>query len=288
MTPGRIIPAVALILIGLLALFGQGNFLSVMAILFGLLFLVRQFDNNNVTVSWTPTTDRRRASFEDFEDEEAYEADSLFSRFSRLLLLPVESEPLSFPWARSSEPVYSQALRAVRRTGLDPNKISVLPVDIGFLAFVGEKQRIYRGNLPDDVDYIQPFVQLRLTSAATGRVRFEIVDGAGETIFIHEDNHHLERGRTLISPSARLPIHDQQAMDGVWKLQIMADDVPLAIHEFNFTEFSATTQRTPVGEDGELTQELRVAMAKNKLQRMSMDELLSTQEEDEAPLRQRK
>lgn len=246
------LPNLALISIGLiiLSLVGIENFFVVMILVFCLFLLARQFNSKSVIVPW-------------LQNEETDYGDDY----------------KTLPRPAYTEQVYSQALRAVVRAGHDPDKIAVLPVDIGFLTLTGEIQSIYRQEyLPDDVDYIQPFIQLRLPIAASGRVRFEIVDGSGKVVFIHEDNHHLERGRTLISPSARLPIHDQREMSGNWQLLVSADNMLLAVHNFQFIEAVGHKTRAPIGEDGELTQELRIAIETNKLPQMSLDELLAHQE----------
>lgn len=131
----------------------------------------------------------------------------------------------------------------------------------------------------DDVDYIQPFVQLRLPTKAVGKIRFEIVDTDGQILFIHEDYHELERGRNLLTPTARLPVHDAQAMHGPWQLRVTADGLPLATHTFEWQESESKTIRRHLTDDGEISSGLRVAMAENRLQKMSLDELLSYQDD---------
>jgi hypothetical protein len=181
-----------------------------------------------------------------------------------------------------TEPVYSHALKAVERAGLNPDEVKVLPVDIGVMAFRGDQDpTVYRTRpVLDDVDYIQPFVQLRLPTKAVGKIRFEIVDTDGQILFIHEDFHELERGRNLITPTARLPIHDAQAMHGAWQLRVTADGLPLATHTFEWQESTSKTIRRHLTDDGEISSGLRVALAENRLQKMSLDELLSYQDGD--------
>jgi hypothetical protein len=189
-----------------------------------------------------------------------------------------------------SEPVYSHALRSVERVGMNPDEVRVLPVDIGVMAFRADQDPVVHRTRPvlDDIDYIQPFVQLRLPTKAVGRIRFEILDSDGQIIFIHEDNHHLERGRNLVTPSARLPIHDAQAMNGAWQLRISADGVMLANHQFEWQESTTKTIRRHLNEDGEISSGLRVALAESRLQKMSLDELLSPQEDAEEPGQQQR
>jgi hypothetical protein len=179
-----------------------------------------------------------------------------------------------------TEKVYAHALRAVERAGLDPDSVRVLPVDIGLMAFKDNSDPVvYRSQaIDDDIDYIQPFVQLRLPTKAVGRIKFEIIDGDGQRLFVHEENHQLERGRNLVTPAARLPIHDGHAMQRDWQLRISADGMVLATHTFAWQESDQERIRRHLTEDGEMSNELRAAQAENRLQKMSLDDLLADQE----------
>jgi len=230
----------------------------VVLILIGLLFLVRQFDSN--ALSSTYDQDEY-----DFEREREWE--EIRSRENR---------------QAQTEPVYRHALEAVTRAGMDPDNVQVLVVDIGLIAFRDEDMTPYRTwSMPDDVDYVQPFVQLRLPTTATGRIKFEVLDGAGNPVFIHEDAHNLIRGRNFVTPAARLAIHDERNMDGRWQVRVSADGVLLAVHRFEFAEAKNAHISRHIGEDGEINTELRAVMQESKLQKMSLDDLLAYQEEEE-------
>jgi len=189
-----------------------------------------------------------------------------------------------------TEKVYAHALRAVEQAGLNPDTAQVLPVDLGVMVFQGDNDPVvFRTQpIPDDADYIQPFVQLRLPTRAVGRIKFEIIDSDGQVVFIHEDVNNLERGRNLVTPSARLPIHDAHAMLGDWQVRISADGMPLAIHKFMWQETNTRAIRRHITADGELSNELRASLAENRLGKMSLDELLSFQDGDEEPQRQQR
>ncbi len=252
--------AFILMLLGAVALLESSAL--VVLILLGLLFLVRQFDNSQLSNTFNTTA---------YEDD--YELDNDEWEEVRQTTRQVQSEP-----------VYRHALEAVTRAGLNPDEVQVLAVDVGMMAFRDSPQpTVYRTwSIPDDVDYVQPFVQLRLPSKANGRIRFEILDGSGAPVFIHEDIHKLERGRNFISPAARLAIHDQREMDKGWQLRISADGVVLALHKFEFAESSNAEIQRHIGEDGEINTELRAVMTESRLQRMSLDDLLSYQEDEES------
>jgi hypothetical protein len=246
----------------------------VVLILLGLLFLVRQFDNNQIQSSVDSS------SYEDYDYGSDYEYGSNSSAGAE-----------SFSSRQSqSEPIYRHALEAVQRAGHDPDSVQVLAVDIGVMAFKGNSEpAVYRTwSLPDDIDYVQPFVQLRLPSKAAGRIKFEIVDSAGHVVFVHEDVHNLERGRNFISPAARLPIHDENLTNGQWGMRVSADGVILAEHRFEFSEAAEANIRRHIGEDGEINTELRAVMAESRLPKMSLDDLLQYGADDEEQQQQKR
>jgi hypothetical protein len=246
----------------------------VVLILLGLLFLVRQFDNNQIQSSVDSS------SYEEYDYGSDYEYGSNSSAGAE-----------SFSSRQSqSEPIYRHALEAVQRAGHDPDSVQVLAVDIGVMAFKGNSEpAVYRTwSLPDDIDYVQPFVQLRLPSKAAGRIKFEIVDSAGHVVFVHEDVHNLERGRNFISPAARLPIHDENLTNGQWGMRVSADGVVLAEHRFEFSEAAEANIRRHIGEDGEINTELRAVMAESRLPKMSLDDLLQYGADDEEQQQQKR
>ncbi|HLV34325.1 MAG TPA: hypothetical protein VKY59_04385 [Spirillospora sp.] len=246
-----------LLFLGISALFEGGGVFMAVLVLAGLFMLVRQFENGRMLESSTPRRIR----------QETYE-------------VPVDDHE------SAQRRIYRSALEAVEAAGHDPETVRVLTTDIGFMAFKGDQDPVvYRTrDIPDDVDYIQPYVQIRLPTRAVGRIRFEILDGEGESLFIHEEHHQLERGRNLITPAARLPVHDAQFMDSDWELRVSADGMLLAVHYFGWQETTTKVVRRHLSEDGEITElssELRAALAENRLQQISLDDLLAYQEEEE-------
>ncbi len=189
-----------------------------------------------------------------------------------------------------AEKVYAHALRAVERAGLNADEVRVLPVDIGVMVYKADHDPVVfrTHDVPDDIDYIQPFVQLRLPTKAVGRIKFEILDSDGQLLFTREESCQLERGRNLVTPSTRLPIHDAQAMQKNWVLRVSADGMPLATHEFAWQESEVNHIRRHITEDGEISNELRATLAENRLQRMSLDELLELQDDERQAQQQRR
>lgn len=258
----------AFILLMLAAFALMQSSIMIVFLLVGLLLLVRQFDQRKMQEANQESEDQDEDYLYGEEDFDAFE-----DRSARQV---------------QTEPVYRHALEAVARAGLDPDSVQVLAVDIGVMAFSADQETaVFRTwSLPSNVDYIQPFVQLRLPSKAIGLIRFEILDSTGRQMFIREDNHSLQRGRNFITPSARLPIHDENVLNGKWQLRVSADGTLLAQHQFQFTEAASGSIKPHIGEDGEINTEMRAMLAENRLPKMSLDDLLAyQQDEDEAQRR---
>ncbi len=263
----------AFILLALGAVALLGNSFPVILVLLGLLFLVRQFDSDS---------DSSAVSEQDYEDSYEYEQQEETGEFYSDYELPLQQSP------GSEQRVYRHALESVTRAGQDPDAMQVLAVDIGLLTTKDDSaQKIYRTwALPDDIDYIQPYVQLRVPMEANGDIRFEIIDAVGDAVYIHEDTFKLRRGRNFLMPNTRMPLHDQMELDGKWSLRIIADGVTIADHRFEYAEASSADFRRHIGEDGEISTEMRAVMDESRLPKMSLDDLLAYQGEDEEERRQ--
>ena len=248
---GEIIIGLLMILVGILA-FGGSQILLMGLGVVGLYLVLRQFDHSS-------KASRLERDLPDIEDE--------------VMTAPPRVDQ-----------VYAHALDATRAAGLDPSETHVLPIDIGVMAFSGDQEPIIYRTRPvlDDIDYLQPFVQLRLPTRARGRIRFELIDSDGQILFVHEEDHEFERGRNLVTPAARLPIHDAHAIQGDWELRVSADGVLIADHHFEWEESTTKVIRRHLKEDGELSNEVRAMMAENRLQRMSLEELLEPQQPEDS------
>ncbi len=263
----------AFILLALGAVALLGNSFPVILVLLGLLFLVRQFDNDSSSSNVnTQSYDYNYDYDQQEEEEDDYDDYEIFHQ-----------QPTS-----AEQRVYRHALESVTRVGLDPDEVQVLAVDIGLLTTKEDTEpQIYRTwSLPDDIDYIQPFVQLRVPMEVNGNIRFEIIDAVGDAVFIHEDTFKLTRGRNFLTPNTRMPLHDQMELDGKWSLRIIADGVTIADHRFEYSEATGANIRRHIGEDGEINTEMRAVVTENRLPKMSLDDLLAYQGEEEEERRQ--
>ena len=249
-----------------------GNSFPVILVLLGLLFLVRQFDSDDASSNLNSQTHDLAYDY-DAQREDDYDDFEIFNQ-----------QPAS-----AEQRVYRHALESVTRVGLDPDEVQVLAVDIGLMTTKdGSEPQIYRTwSLPDDIDYIQPFVQLRVPMEANGNIRFEIIDAVGDAVYIHEDSFKLTRGRNFLTPNTRMPLHDQMELDGKWGLRIIADGVTIADHRFEYSEAAGANIRRHIGEDGELNTEMRAVMTENRLPKMSLDDLLAYQGDDDEDERRR-
>lgn len=176
----------------------------------------------------------------------------------------------------------SHAAEAVTAAGHSPDDLALLPVDIGFLAYTaGSKPVVHReAPVPDTVDYIQPYVELLLERPASGTLRFEIVDGEGDVHFVREERRQLKAGRTPVIPETRMPVGDFLYTDTDWALRVYAAGILIAEHRFGWidAEAASTALRDHLFEDGELSADLEMLVEDARLQPMSLDELLGSDE----------
>ncbi len=197
------------------------------------------------------------------------------------------------PRPRRSTTVYQHALDAVRAAGKNPDDLPVLPVDVGVLVFSQGRREpviVRDWEVLDDADYVQPYIQIRLPEEAEGSIRFELRDSRGDVVYVHSDEYAFQRGRNLVIPSTRLPLHDQQHKDGRWELRVRADGMEIARHTviWQDADKASTSFREHLTHDGELSSEIRAALAESRLEEVSLDELLGSMDDDAGQASQRR
>lgn len=166
---------------------------------------------------------------------------------------------------RGRSRVAEHADLAVRNAGHDPAAMSLRVSDIGVFAMgEGRDTLVHRLQaVRDDVDYLQPWVALRVPTVASGTVSFEIRDMDDRLHFRRDRSLQLERGDNLISPAARMPVHDALLTEGDWQLRVYADGNLLAAHSFGWMEAAEEAREARLSahleEDGEMSDELRQA-----------------------------
>jgi hypothetical protein len=236
--------------------------------LVGMLYFVRSIMEGGTNTTYSQS--RRPQRYDDYRSD---------------VYTPSYEEPVI------EEPEIDHVEEAIRTAGHDPNTLQVLPIDLGVMVYKDNNQpQIYRMDaVPDDVDYVRPFVELELPSAVSGRIKFEILDSTGKSLFVDENSYQLKRGTQPIIAQTWLPVHDAHDLEGMWQLRVSADGVLLANHTFEWDrEQNPAAIRRHIEEDGEVSAELRQAIAQSRLEKMSLDELLSDQDESQPPRQQRR
>ena len=194
---------------------------------------------------------------------------------------PARSQSAPAPRRRQSRS-RPHADRAVRNAGHDPTDLALNVSDIGVFAIrEGRNTLVHRQQgIRDDVDYIQPWVALRLPGEAAGTVRFELRDAEDRLCFYHDRSLTLGPGENLVSSAARMPVHDALLTDGAWQLAIYADRKLLAAHNFAWVEADDDHRlRAHLREDGEMSDALRQSFAESSQEQgQSLDELLDFQQ----------
>jgi hypothetical protein len=262
-----------LIFLGLMMFSGNAGLLGLIILVLAFAAIIRNLNANNNDISemirrYSESSGVRRSSYDDalrYDEDEEDSWDDLVN----------ETE--------ERDHVYRHALQAVSAAGQDPSEVSVLVTDIGVMAArPAEAMAIYRTwTIPDDAVYAHPFVQVRVPTKASGRLRFELLDGQGQVVFVDEGMYNLQEGKNLISPPTRLPLEGARALHGRWSLRISADGIPLALHRFEFQEVARSKVRRHMGEDGEIHADLHRPLEDVGRKKMSLDELLADQDDDE-------
>lgn len=267
----QVMAGLFLLFIGLNAV-SDGNFFGVMMGIGGFYMLARQFQEGQ-------HNRRREGDYQRWRSQNSrvsYDFSGAERRSQQRSTPPAHEQ-------HNPDKVYTHALEAAQQAGIDPSRAQVLPVDLGLFVYQDDsKPSVYRTRrLPKDSDYIQPFVQLRIPRAANGKVTFEIIDDLGETVFMRTETYELQRGRNLIVPTRRLPVHDALDMDeGRWSLRIEADGIIIAEHDFYWSEPVSDFVVDSLADDGEISHELQAALSESEISPMSLDDLLAHQDDD--------
>ncbi|MFZ4826886.1 MAG: hypothetical protein ACOYLB_05990 [Phototrophicaceae bacterium] len=208
--------------------------------------------------------------------------------------------PHSVEWhARPSIPnrqhsptgIHPHALTALQQAGHQAGDLAVLPLDLGIIATCdNQSPTVYRSSaIPNDVDYIRPYVEFHIPSTASGTVTFEIYNTHGDLMYQHHQLQAFHAGKNLVVSNTHLPVHDALHLEeGAWWLRIKGDNIILADHRITWVDSPSRLVQEHIAEDGEISAELRTALAENKLGTMSLDELLSFQDDDPPPAQNRR
>jgi hypothetical protein len=156
----------------------------------------------------------------------------------------------------------------------------VILSDVGLLAYrAPQSPKIVRTTpVMTDTRWLRPFVEVRGSNHGKSTVALEIVDNKGRTHFRDEATVRL-RGKTRILTETWLPLERIVLSGGRWSVVLIINEVRVAVHRFEWAAIGNEDILEDVHEDGEIGDELRSAVSKGKFRKMSLDELLSDQEE---------
>ncbi|MFN8374245.1 MAG: hypothetical protein U0694_15370 [Anaerolineae bacterium] len=183
--------------------------------------------------------------------------------------------------------VFPHALSALQAAEQVIDTAQPLAVDLGLIVFRdGHKPAIHRTlNLPTDADTVQPYLQLHVPlpapyTSAEAPVNFEIRSSSGDIVFDHTQNVNFSDGLNLISPPARMPVPKREEASGAWELRIYIGKRLLARHRFLWGEAQVSTDvANALEHDGEIGDALSRLIAEQMTTPLSLDELLSTQDD---------
>lgn len=186
---------------------------------------------------------------------------------------------------------YDHAIKAAYDAGFDLDEDGVIPMDIGVLAYRANSDEpiiVREGEIPDDITHLQPFIDLRVPENLDGSVSFEILDASGNVVYTRRVQRSYKRGRNLILPPTRMRVDgDMELMDG-WHLRVWSGEVMIADHTIDWMDAYTYNEKplaAHIGEDGELSVELRNALDDIAQQGVSLDDLLADQDDDQKSAR---
>jgi hypothetical protein len=175
----------------------------------------------------------------------------------------------------------STARQAMRRAGYAGGENYAEITDIGLLAYrqSDEPKLVRQSDVLLDTDFVRPFAEFWLPYRSRGMVRFELVDSEGRMRYADESEYDLERGKNVLLPGTWLPLRGKTIASGQWRLNVMAGGTLLAVHPFGWRNVGGGELKPYIGTDGEISPALQWALHAKAREAVSLDDLLSDQEE---------
>jgi hypothetical protein len=171
------------------------------------------------------------------------------------------------------------AQRAMKRARTEQAVFSL--TDIGLLAYRDRNTSKVIRNTPviTDTRYLRPFAEISARQRMHAQVTLALLDSSGQPVFIDKNMYLLNPKPTHLVTKTWLPLENLVHSGGSWSLVVEVNDLPLAIHRFGWVGLANNDIVEQLSNDGELSTELRQAVKSGHFRRMSLDELLSDQEE---------
>ncbi len=170
---------------------------------------------------------------------------------------------------------------AMKRAGYDAGPEYVQTTDVGLLAYRNsEEPKLVRySDVVLDTHYLRPFAELWLPYAASGPIRFEIIDSDGRLRYADEVEYNLTYGLNTLLPNTWLPLKGKTINPGRWTLRVMAGNTLLAVHVFGWQTVGGGQIQRYVHSDGEISTDLMHAMQVSPRENVSLSDLLNNQED---------
>lgn len=167
---------------------------------------------------------------------------------------------------------------AMQRSGVFHENFTL--TDIGILAYRTQNNpKIVRSTpVLTDTRYLRPFAEISAHRSDRVTVRLEIHDSQRRVVYANDGQYHVRR-KAQILPQTWLPLENVHAHIGQWLIEVYIEGEPFAVHPFGWEVLADNDILNQLRTDGEINDDLRQAVKSGKFRKMSLDELLSDQEE---------
>lgn len=205
----------------------------------------------------------------------------LFVLFLVRLLSAADSKPRSVRRQKRGAKSSQAATQAMQRAGYQATPEYVQVSDIGLLAYrhSDEPKLVRYGDVLTDTRFLRPFADLWLPYAATGAVRFELLDSEGRLRYADEAEYDLESGQNTLLPGTWLPLAGKTIRPGQWVLRVLAGGTLVGVHVFDWQPVGGGDIQRYSDGDGELSPELAQALQVRPKEAVSLSDLLAEQDE---------
>lgn len=200
---------------------------------------------------------------------------------------PVVGEP---PDTDDEDAASFYAGRAEARAGLPSFSRSLRLLDIGVIGFrTNKRPTIYRGRpLDHDVTAVQPFVRIWVSKPFVNNLQFLLLDDDDIVLFSNETKQTLDAGTHLLSPAARMPLNADAMFSPRIRLVIKSGATTIAEHHVFLEVDAASLVRTYLSDDGEITGGLTALIQDSLGNKVSLDDLLGSEGDDDTPTRRQR
>lgn len=174
---------------------------------------------------------------------------------------------------------WNTAQKAMKRARAEENNFIL--TDIGLMAYRDRQNSKIVRNTPvvTDTKYLRPFAEIRASYRTHAQVTMALLDSNGQPVFVDKNTCLLQPYPTHLVAKTWLPLENLVHSGGSWSILVEVNDMPLAIHRFGWIGLADNDIVQRLSNDGELSADLRHAVQTGKFRPMSLDELLSGQED---------